>query len=35
MTCNDDGKLLGTAGELAATGLWHDALVRNGSRFGV
>ena len=33
--CNEDGKRLDLPVNWLATGLWHDALVRKGSRFGV
>ena len=33
--CNEDGKRLDLPVNWLATGMWHDALVRKGSRFGV
>ena len=33
--CNEDGKRLELPVNWLATGMWHDALVRKGSRFGV
>src|SRR6516165_6096507 len=33
--CNDDGKRLDLPVNWLATGMWHDALVRKGSRLGV
>ena len=33
--CNEDGKRLDLPVNRLATGLWHDALVRKGSRFGL
>jgi hypothetical protein len=33
--CNEDGKRLGLQVNWLATGMWHDALVRKGSRFGL
>ena len=33
--CNEDGKRLDLPVNWLATGLWHDALVRKGSRFGL
>jgi hypothetical protein len=32
--CNEDGKRLDLPVNWLATGLWHDALLRKGSRFG-
>ena len=33
--CNEDGKRLDLPVNWLATGMWHDALVRKGSRFGL
>jgi hypothetical protein len=33
--CNEDGKRLGLPVNWQATGMWHDALVRKGSRGGL
>ena len=33
--CNEDGKRLDLRVNWLATGMWHDALVRKGSQFGV
>jgi hypothetical protein len=33
--CNEDGRRLDLPMNWLATGMWHDALVRKGSRFGV
>ena len=33
--CNEDGKRLDLPVNWLATGMWHDALVRKGSQFGV
>ena len=33
--CNEDGKRLELPVNWLATGMWHDALVRKGSRLGV
>ena len=33
--CNEEGKRLDLPVNRLATGMWHDALVRKGSQFGV
>jgi hypothetical protein len=33
--CNEDGKRVDLPVNWLATGMWHDALVRKGSRFGL
>ena len=33
--CNEDGKRLDLPVNWLATSMWHDALVRKGSQFGV